>query len=126
MSTGSSIRRRRTLFPCGPVCCVISVMPIIWRARRSASSASAPTFTPLPLPRAAGGDLGLHAAPAAEASRDRPRLLGAEGDVPLRDLDAEALQDLFGLVLVDFHRHDPIARGPSYIASVPDRVKPLF
>ena len=51
MSAPSSIRSRRTFWPCGPVWCVTSCMPRICFARARTSSSDLATFTPPPLPR---------------------------------------------------------------------------
>src|SRR5581483_2258468 len=51
MSAPSSISRRRTFWPCGPVWCVTRFMPSIFLDRSLTSSSDFATFTPPPLPR---------------------------------------------------------------------------
>ncbi|CFN64087.1 Uncharacterised protein [Bordetella pertussis] len=51
MSAPSSISRRRTFWPCGPVWCVTSCMPRISDDSWRTSSIERPSLTPPPLPR---------------------------------------------------------------------------
>ncbi len=51
MSAPSSISRRRTFWPSGPVWCVTSCMPMICSAYSLTCSSDLATFTPPPLPR---------------------------------------------------------------------------
>src|SRR5487761_789504 len=51
MSAPSSISRRRTFWPSGPVWCVTSCMPRIWPESERTSSIERASLTPPPLPR---------------------------------------------------------------------------
>ena len=66
--------------------------------------ASLATFTPPPLPRAAGMDLGLdHDRKPAEFVRDCFGFFNAESDAPVGNRDAVFSEQFFGLVFVDLH-----------------------
>ena len=65
------------------------------------------------LPPAAGVDLGFdHNHRRRKILGDPRRFLGAERRVAVRHLDAELLQDLLALVLVDVHRLASLSECP--------------
>ena len=115
MSQPSSMKRRLTTRPAGPVWIVTSVLPSICSANVFTSSIDLARRTPplspalglleLALAAAAGVDLRLHHPDrAGQRLRGRHRLVGREGRRALRHRHAVLTQQLLGLVLVDVHR----------------------
>ena len=104
MSSPSSISRRRTMRPPGPVCGVTSFMPRIFEASCAASSAERASFHAAAFAAPAGVNLRLHHHHGhAELLRHFARVFGGGHHLAARRGHAETAENLLSLILVNFH-----------------------
>jgi hypothetical protein len=108
MSAPSSISRRRTFWPSGPVWCVISCMPMIWFAYSLTCSIDLATLTPPPLPRPPAWICALTTQtgpPSVFSCLDG--LFDRHARNAARNRHSEFAEDFFALILMDFHAGFP-------------------